>query len=357
MKNFSEFLRFAIASLILISCASSPVFASDQHLNPSKAVQHVFFKDKFHRNTLNAHLIKIDLNNPRVRIDIALAYNNTNRKEKVSNMAERIGAIAAINGSFFHSTKTVDSAVGIIMANGNVLSDSGHRRTSLGISENKDVIIGIPKIKNLIRMPETGKTIALNSINQARGKKHITLYTTYFGSHTKTKTPGREILVGREGRILGYKINNSPIPPGGFVISIAGAGSEVADLYPVGTLAYLDTIKASPWDDVNIIMTGSPQLVKGGKIYNSYFKEKLQNSLKYPSTRTAIGVTHNNKLLMLTVSGKLTFSKLAEIMKRLGATDALALDGGGSTEMYLNGKTVVTNHRAVTNALVVKLDG
>jgi hypothetical protein len=237
-----------------------------------------------------------------------------------------------------------------------VLTDSGHRRTSLGITEDNQVVIGIPKIKNFVIMPEIGVNLTLNGINQIRGKNHTTVYTNYFGPRTKTKGSGREILVDRNGRIIGYKMNNATIPPGGFVVSMAGAGSDISEKYPLNTQVYFDSILGTPWNKVRTLVTGSPQLLKDGKIYNTYSQEKLQKSLTYPTTRTAVGVTANKKLLLLTVSGKLTFTKLAQIMKRLGAKDALALDGGGSTDMYLNGKHVVTNNRPVTNALVVKLN-
>jgi exopolysaccharide biosynthesis protein len=322
--------------------------------NPS--VQHIFFKDQFGRNKLNAHLIKVDMNNPNISIDLALAYNNTNRKEKVSKIAQRVGAIAAVNASFFHSRNSIDGAVGLIISDGIVISDSGHRRTSLGITEDKKIIIGIPKIKNYVIMPELGENIKLNGINQIRGKNHNTVYNGYFGSRTRTKGAGREIMVDRDGYIIGYKMNNAPIPPGGFVISMARANSLISEKYPIGTQVYLDSILNSPWNQVRTLVTGSPQLVKNGKIYNTYVQEKLQRSISAPATRTAVGVTSNNKFLMLTVSGKASLTKLAQIMKRLGAKDALALDGGGSTDMYLNGKNVITNYRPVTNALVVKVN-
>lgn len=351
-----------IKGLISLGCLLSittPALALTNNYSQygaKNAVQHIFFKDRFYKNKLNAHLIRVDLNNPIVSVDVAMAYNNTNRKEKVSKMAQRVGAIAAINGSFFHSRSSINSAVGLLMVDGMVLTDSGHRRTSLGITDDNRVIIGIPKIRNFVIIPELGVNLKLNGINQVRGKKHTTVYTNYFGTSTKTRGPGREILVDRNGHIIDYKMKNATIPPGGFVISMAGAGSEISEKYPLGTQVYFDSILGTPWNKVRTLVTGSPQLLKNGKIYNTYSQEKLQRSLIYPATRTAVGVTANNKLLMLTVSGKLTFTKLAQIMKRLGAKDALALDGGGSTDMYLNGKHVVTNNRPVTNALVVKLN-
>ncbi|MBC7475479.1 MAG: phosphodiester glycosidase family protein [Candidatus Sericytochromatia bacterium] len=358
MKLFKSILNGVVSLSVLAGSFSAvSVEAKPYHqVSAKEAVQHIFFKDSFGGNKLNVHLIKVDLNNPMVSLDLALAYNNTNRKEKVSKIAQRVGAIAAINGSFFHSRSSIDSAVGILMADGVVLADSGHRRSSIGITEDKKVIIGIPKINNFVVMPELGVSLKLNGINQVRGKNHNTVYTSFFGARTKTKGSGREIMVNRDGRILGYKLNNAPIPNGGFVISMSKANSSVIDKYPLGSQAYIDSIESAPWNRVRTIITGSPQLVKNGKIYNTYSQERLQSSIRYSPTRTAVGITSTNKLLMLTVSGGLTFTKLAQIMKRLGAKDALAFDGGGSTDMYIKGKNVVTNYRPVTNALVVKMN-
>lgn len=328
------------------------VASKKQTKKSTSPIQHIFFKEA----GSNFHVLKVDLNNSRVNLDLALAYNKTNRKENVSKMAKRYGAIAAINGSFFHSRNSIHSAVGLLMSEGVVIADSGHRRTSMGITEDNKIIIGIPKIKNFVIMPELGVTLKVNGINQVRGKSHITIYNNYFGKTTKTSIGGREILVNQDGIITGYRNNNSTIPDGGFVISMAKANSSIADKYPVGTQVYLNSVINSPWNKVKTLVTGSPQLLKNGKIYNTYKKEKLQASIGGNATRTAIGVTANNKLLMITATGGTTFNTLAKIMKRLGAKDAMALDGGGSTDMYLKGKTLVTHYRPVTNALVVKLN-
>ena len=356
MQLLKTFLGCVVTTSIVLGASFSSDAKTNKRSSIKDSVQHIFFKDHYGSSKINAHLIKVDMNNPLVSVDLALAYNNTNRKEKVSKIAQRVGAVAAINGSFFHSRNSIDGAVGLIMSEGLVISDSGHRRTSLGITEDKKVIIGIPKIKNYVIMPELGVSLKINGINQIRAKNHNTVYNGFFGNKTKTRGNGREIMVDRDGRIIGYKLNNSPIPSGGFVISMSKGDSSVSHKYPIGTQVYVDSVLNSPWNQVRTLVTGSPQLVKNGKIYNTYSKERLQSSIATSMTRTAVGVTANNKLLMLTVSGKSDFSKLAQIMKRLGAKDALALDGGGSTDMYLNGKNVVANYRPVSNALVVRLN-
>jgi hypothetical protein len=63
-----------------------------------------------------------------------------------------------------------------------------------------------------------------------------------------------------------------------------------------------------------------------------------------PDPRTAVGLTASNKLLLVTVDGRqsgfsdgLTIIELANLMKNsYGATNAIVLDGGGSTTMVMN---------------------
>jgi hypothetical protein len=322
----------------------------------AKVIEYIFFKDKFQNKYLNCHLIKVDLNNPFVKIDLALAYNNTNRKESVKSMAKRTGAIAAINGSFFHSKNGIHSVVGLLISNGVVLADSGHRRTSMGITEDRKIIIGIPKIKNILVFPELGRVLKINGINQIRGNNHVTVYNRYFGTTTRTSKNGREILVDKNNIIVAYKVKNSPIPKGGFVISIDKADSKISEKFPLGARVYINSIREGQWQNVTTLITGSPQLIKNGKIYNTYFKENLHYSIKYLAQRSAIGVTHNNKFIMVTVIGKITLTKLAEIMRKLGCLEALALDGGGSVDLYMKGKNITNNNRPVTNAIIVRLE-
>ena len=89
--------------------------------------------------------------------------------------------------------------------------------------------------------------------------------------------------------------------------------------------------------------------------------------------RTAIGITEDYHLLLVTVDGRhpeaagMSMWELQAFMDKLGCKDALNFDGGGSTTMYIKGKTEngVVNYpsdngkydhygeRKVANALVV----
>ena len=67
----------------------------------------------------------------------------------------------------------------------------------------------------------------------------------------------------------------------------------------------------------------------------------------------ALGVTPSNRLLLVSVRTPVTFSRLASIMKLLGAVDAVCLDGGTSSAMYYRGQILRHPGRMLTNVIEV----
>ncbi len=69
--------------------------------------------------------------------------------------------------------------------------------------------------------------------------------------------------------------------------------------------------------------------------------------------RSAAGVTPGGKVLLVTINTPVTLNKLAHIMLRLGAVDAMNLDGGSSAALYSNGQYITTPQRLLTNVILV----
>ncbi|HSX39537.1 MAG TPA: phosphodiester glycosidase family protein [Candidatus Saccharimonadales bacterium] len=92
-----------------------------------------------------------------------------------------------------------------------------------------------------------------------------------------------------------------------------------------------------------------PTLLHGGKyavedrIVTSYQKLK--------GTKGAIGIGKSN--LYLAIITNASVSDAAYVMQALGAQDALNLDGGGSSAMYLNGHYILGPGRSLPNAVVL----
>lgn len=328
-------------------------------VHPGRPVSYKSFQDRGAGGPARVHLVEVNLKDQRVGVDVAMAKGQASTRESVSEIAKRNKAVVAINGSFFHGTK-VESSVGLIMKHGEIIADSGHRRTSLGINKDGTFVMGIPKINTGLYYPEANRFQRVNGINQPRKAKQTIVYTPRFGQFTHSNKYGREVVV-EDNRVVRYTYGNSKIPRNGFVISAHGkSGKEIQTLYPTGTYVELSAQRQQPWHKAETIITGAPHLVHQGRIHNTYFQEKLNSSLKAPAARSAIGFTHNQKLLMVNVfpergSGGVTFTRLAQIMRRLGALEAMALDGGGSTSLYVSERGI-NAHRGVTNALIVTLD-
>jgi exopolysaccharide biosynthesis protein len=124
------------------------------------------------------------------------------------------------------------------------------------------------------------------------------------------------------------------------------------------------------WDELGVtqIIGGGPRLVRDGELYITGEEERFQaDILVGRAPRTAIGITGDGKLLLVTVNGRqpnisvgMTLSELGNLLIELGALQAMNLDGGGSTTMVI--RNLVLNlpsdgkERPVGNAIVVVMD-
>ncbi|WP_018478705.1 phosphodiester glycosidase family protein [Pontibacter roseus] len=96
------------------------------------------------------------------------------------------------------------------------------------------------------------------------------------------------------------------------------------------------------WETTAIpeLLSSGPLLVFGGQV--EAMVPQAFNTNRHP--RTAIGITSDNHLLLVTVDGRsaeaqgMTNAELAQLMLTLGCTEALNLDGGGSTTLWIDGR-------------------
>ena len=116
------------------------------------------------------------------------------------------------------------------------------------------------------------------------------------------------------------------------------------------------------WDGVKHIISGGPYLLKNGDVYVDVAAEKL-NSITGRNPRTAIGITADKNLVLVTVDGReensigMTLTELATYMKSIGCIEGMNLDGGGSSIMYIKGNIVnnpsIKGGIAISNAFTV----
>jgi hypothetical protein len=327
--------------------------------------------------TINA--LRIDL--AQVRLDVVHALDAAVGLETVSSMAQRRGAIAAINGGYFRTTGTFrGDSTGTLLIDGALLSEPDRARAAVGFVRRGggtqlvfghvtwDAIVDAGRQKRL-----------LDGINRPRGADEIVLFTPAFHQTTLTDASGTEIVV-RRGRVVDVReeAGSTPIPADGFVLSAKGAAREWAREHlrrrtRVKVTAALKPADAStashdenPWTAAEDVVGGGPKIVTAGRVDITLEREKVLPSFsttRHP--RTAIASLPGNKALLLVVDGRqpalsvgMALDELARLMIELGAVDAINLDGGGSSTMTIDGTVVnhpsdVTGERPVSDAILV----
>lgn len=92
----------------------------------------------------------------------------------------------------------------------------------------------------------------------------------------------------------------------------------------------------------NIMLSGPLLVVDGNGIS---LDDNPFNSNRHP--RTAVAIRKNDKLILMVVDGRnswaagMSLMELANVLKWIGAKDAMNLDGGGSSTLYIKGKNIV----------------
>lgn len=66
-----------------------------------------------------------------------------------------------------------------------------------------------------------------------------------------------------------------------------------------------------------------------------------------------MGITPEGRLLLVT-TGAATIKQLARGMQRLGCREAMNLDGGASSGLWLEGRYLTQPGREISNALVIR---
>ena len=137
-----------------------------------------------------------------------------------------------------------------------------------------------------------------------------------------------------------------------FLYDVPAPNSWSKDPLPVPDAAYpAKAVDFAPETAIG----GGPVLLRGGQVQNTWEAELFYGDGtddKMPEARhprTAIGVTAGGFLVLFVCEGRgmtdgvagMTFAEETAVLKSLGCTDALNLDGGGSSCLLVEGKETI----------------
>ena len=292
--------------------------------------------------------------------------------DKVSSIVEENAGIAGVNGTYFAFT---GSPLGALMIDQELVSVPIHGRTAFFLDGRNRPYIDNIYISSYFKLA-SGVRYRITGINQGRGENDLIMYTPVWGEYTGTNRRGIELVVV-DSRIDKINLSNSRIPENGYVLSASGPGVEtLTESVRVGvridTRIRIIPFTTSPAKIIHLV-SGGPRLLKNGRPYVSKHEEKFKMDIsKGRAARTAVGITGDGRLLLVTVDGiprrksrkegqvsiGMTLEELSELMLVLGARDAMNLDGGSSSTMVIDNRVVNMpiggSERKVSNAIVVR---
>jgi hypothetical protein len=328
------------------------------------------------------YLLKLDP--AKVQLDSVHAKDRIMGLDTVDVIANAHHAIAAVNGGFFN-VKTGDPAT-VLKISGEFVSDATLTRGVVLINSPARGVTSLNfdqvGAKQELRFTSGGRewVVPINGVDTTRELGKLTLYSPMYSADSDTAPTGTEWVVsGKPLTVKSVKRNagHTPIPKDGFVLSYGGtdlpeglAALQSGVRVDLKTKwASLNGIPSAELDAAEHIVNGAGLLRRHGSQLTDWTAEGFSGPAFFETRhpRTLIGVDDKGFIWLATVDGRqpehavgMNFKELQGLCDRLHLTDALNLDGGGSTTMVVRGEirnkpSEASGPRPVSDALIVTI--
>lgn len=290
------------------------------------------------RGTLTAYVLEAD----RSKFDLQLVLagdNISSGRQKLKAMAAAHQAVAAINGGYF----SLDgSLIGNTRLNGQTAGTTYFNRTSLGFMPDGTLKLAASQYYGVVDI--NGQQVYLSGVNCPRGTNNTILYNSLFGNYTGTNEFGKEYVV-QNGKVIAINQANSFIPTGAQVISVHGTAQDAFAKVRIGDRITVGENFGPELDSASTIVGAGPELLRGGQLSVTSVKEQFPADIaKGRAPRTALGIKADGKIILMVIDGRqshsigTTLTETAQLLQKFGAVNGFNLDGGGSSEMVLQGQ-------------------
>ncbi|SDJ41022.1 Predicted protein [Nonomuraea maritima] len=295
------------------------------------------------------------------------------KRETVSSMVRASKALVGINGGFFniHTSPALrGEPVGVSVVGGRLLSEAVPGRSAVVLKGRTAKITELET--RVTATSQDGTKAKVDGVNRAAATDELILYTEEYGA--KTPTGGTDAVLDPTGKVIRLRTSGAAVPRGTRVLHGNGVAGDWLNEHAwqdwtvaVDTkLVDLRTRRAIELTPDLHVMAGSVGLVRNGRIAITAKRDghNSMNMILRRHPRTLLGTTKDGSLILATIDGRrpgdtigANFVEAAQFMRWLGATQAINLDGGGSTAMVV-GRKVVNRpsdgaERAIGDALLV----
>ena len=336
---------------------------------------------------LSIHVLRIDRSQQQSQLHTGLGQGTVFGLEPLDKIVGRVGSamhakpVAAINGDFFviKPGPYQGDPTGIQIVNGELVSRPAG--TSFWSSPEGELKIGSVTSRLRAIWPD-GKAKYPLGLNEARFDDNAVLYTPTLGiraNQSPTQPPGTRTQGGRE--MVLERIEGQPWLPLAVGTDYAARVREIREtgntplsvgrmVLSVGPKLVTRMSHVKPGDIVRLVIETEPDLrnvrtaIGGGRVLVQKGKSPNLGPANQPRhPRSMIG-WNSRYLFFIVVDGRqpklsigMTYPEMAALVKGYGCTDAIELDGGGSSTVWAMDKILNSPSdgrlRPLANALVV----
>jgi exopolysaccharide biosynthesis protein len=274
---------------------------------------------------------------PTLRFDTAIAEDHViSGGERTSAMGVRTGAVAGVNGDYFDIGRTYQPQ-GLLVRAGELIRGPVDR-AALAIDKANHVTIGEFHLVGQLRIE--GRTLPVTQVNDWPCGE-VTVITPAFG---KVLPPAADTTFasldpygtdGKHYRVIDVRKTDAPIP----VTFGVAFGPKVAVPVRPNDVVELSYQTDPPLDKAVAAIGGGPILLRNGAWYDDpHAPAPDERNYRWP----VIGLARqaDDHLLLVAVDGRhpersvgMMRPEFGDLLLRLGAVDAMALDSGGSVTL------------------------
>lgn len=329
-----------------------------------------------HPGPVVVHVVRIDPEDAST-IDVAAGGRTMGTFSRPSVIGRGHEAVVAVNGDFgllrgfpVHPFLMDGSLMSLGLQSGMSFSMSSDERSSF---------VGPPRLAAHVDADAGDASADLAEWNSGRPSgSEIAAFTRYGGDVIAPPSNGCSVRlvpdgpadvvqggeeVSRDYVVGGRRCGRAPraVPPSGVVLASRRWGSGAGTLTGLSIGASVELSWSAGRPHVLDAIGGAPRLVREGASVARACRSLFCR--RHP--RTGVGVTEEGTVLLVVVDGRsrrsvgMTLRRFARTMRELGAVEAMNLDGGGSSAMWIRGRGVVnrpsddTGERPVVNAMLV----
>ncbi|MBE8986144.1 phosphodiester glycosidase family protein [Nostoc sp. LEGE 12450] len=262
--------------------------------------------------------------------------------------AQRYLAVAGINGGYFNRNNRLP--LGAIRRDSQWLSGPILNRGAIAWNDSGQFYFGRLTLEETL-ITANNQRLPILFLNSGYVQSGIARYTPVWGATYTPLTDNEIILVVQKDQITqqlpGGKVGGTavPIPQDGYLLTLRANAASTTSQLPIGSAVSISS-STTPTDFSRYphIIGAGPLLIQNRQVVLDAKAEKFSNAfIAEKAIRSGICTTATGTLMIAAIHNRAggygpTLAEHAQLMQQMGCVDALNLDGGSSTSLYLGGQ-------------------